>query len=69
MHSHGAVIHFAQPATPLSLGSDRVRPTFAHRRLVDHSHRVRVRMLRSHDLLTAIAQSFLIPLDGFEKTL
>jgi hypothetical protein len=69
MHSHGAVLQFAQPATPLPLHPHSVRPTFVDRRLVDHSYRVRVCMLRSHDSLTTLAQSLLIPLDGFEKTL
>jgi hypothetical protein len=69
MHSHDAVVHFALSATPLPLDSYRVRPAFARRRLVDDSHGVRVPMLGSHDLLTTVAQSPLIPLDGFEKTL
>jgi hypothetical protein len=69
MHSHRAVVYLAARTAPLPLGSHRVRPTFADSRLVDQSHGLRVRMLRSHDLLTTISQSLLIPLDGFEKTL
>jgi hypothetical protein len=69
MHPHDTVIHFALPTAPLPLDAHRVRSAFAHRRLVDDSHGGRMSMLRSHDLLAAIPQSSLIPLDGFEKTL
>jgi hypothetical protein len=69
MDSHDAIVYLAFPAAPLPLGPHGVRPTFAHPRLVDHSHGLRMCMLRSDDLLTTISQSLLIPLDGFKKTL
>jgi len=69
MDSHDAVVHLALSAAPLPLDPHGVHPTFAHPRLVDHSYRLRVGMLKRDESLASVAHSVLIPLDGFKKTL
>jgi hypothetical protein len=69
MHSHDAVLHFASTAAPLALGSHCVRPALGHGRLINHANRLGMSVLASDDLLAPRSQSFLVPLDGFQKTL
>jgi len=69
MHSYDAVLHFASTAAPLPLDAHRVRTAFGHGRLIDDANRFGIRVLVGYDLLAALAQTFFVPLDGFEKSL
>ncbi len=69
MHSHHAVIHFALVTIPLPSHAHRVVAALGNPRLVHHADRVRMSVIFSHDLLTAVVEFFFIPLDGFEETL
>jgi hypothetical protein len=69
MHSHDAVLHFAPTAAPLPLDPRGVRAALGHGRLVNDANGLGMSVLVGHDSLTTLAQSLLIPLDGFKKTL
>jgi hypothetical protein len=69
VHSHHAVLDFAATAAPLPIGPDGVRAGFDRGRLVNHANGFRMRVLLGHQLLATLAQSFFVPLDGFQKTL
>jgi hypothetical protein len=69
MHPHDAILHFAPTAAPLPLGSGRVGAALGRSRLVDQANGLGVGVLTCHDVLATLAQSPLIPLDGFKKSL
>jgi hypothetical protein len=69
MHSHHAVVDLAPVAAPLPSHANRVVAALGNRRLVHHANRVRVTMIFGQELLATVVELFLIPLDGFEKTL
>jgi hypothetical protein len=69
MDSHHAVVQLPAVAIVLSPHADRVVAALADPRFINAADGFRARMIARHNLLTTIAQSFLIPLDRFEKTL
>ena len=69
MHAHHAVVNLAATAQPLPRGPRCVWAALGDTRFVDGSDGLDMRMVLRHDLLTAITQQLLIPLDRFEKTL
>jgi len=69
MHSHHAVVHLPPVAVPLPRDAHRVVAALGDPGLVHHADRLRVSMILGHDLLATVVEFFLIPLDGFEKTL
>ena len=69
MHAHHAIVDLATTAQPLPRGSRRVCAALGDTRFVDESDGLAMCMVLRHDLLTAITQQLLIPLDRFEKTL
>jgi hypothetical protein len=69
MHPHHAVFHLAATAAPLPLGAGRMRTALDYRRLVDDADRLGMGMLAGYQLLATLAQSFLVPLDQFQKSL
>jgi hypothetical protein len=69
MYSHHAVLYLAATAAPLPLRAGRVRAALDHRRFVDDADRLSIGMLAGHQLLAALTQSLLVPLDRFQKPL
>jgi hypothetical protein len=69
MNSHDAVVHLAAVAVVLSPNSHRLGAALGRARLVHDADGLGMSMVSGDDLLTAVAQLFLIPLDRFEKTL
>ena len=69
MHPHHAVVHLPPIAVPLPRDPHRVIATLGDPGLVHHADRLRVGMISGHDLLAAVVELLLIPLDVFEKTL
>jgi hypothetical protein len=69
MHSHHTVLDLAAAAAPLPLCAHRLRAAFGDCRFVDNAHGVGMSMLLDDDLLAALSQPLLVPLDGFQKAL
>jgi hypothetical protein len=69
MNSHHAVVHLAAVAVVLSPNSHRLGTALGRARLVHDADGFGMSMLLGDDLLTAVSQLFLVPLDRFEKTL
>jgi hypothetical protein len=69
MNSHDAVVHLAAVAVVLSSNSHGLCAALGRARLVHDADGVGMSMVLGDDLLTAVSQLFLIPLDRFEKTL
>ena len=64
-----AVLDLAAVAVVLTLHAGRVPAAFGRSRLIDHPQRLGVRVLDGHQLLAAVAETLLVPPDGFEKSL
>jgi hypothetical protein len=69
MDSHDAVVHLAPVAVVLSAHAYRLGAALGRTRLVHDAHGLGMSMVLGDDLLTAVSQLFLVPLDRFEKTL
>jgi hypothetical protein len=69
MNAHDAVVQLAAVAVVLSPHAHRLGAALGRARLVHDADGFGMGVLSGDDLLTAVAQLFLIPLDRFEKTL
>jgi len=69
MHANHTVVDLAATAEPLPRCPRRVFAALGDTRFVDDSDGLDMRMFLRQDLLTAITQLLLIPLDRLEKTL
>jgi hypothetical protein len=69
MHPHHAIIHLPPIAVPLPRDPHRVIATLRSPGLVHHADRLGVGMISGDDLLAAVVEFLLIPLDVFEETL
>ena len=64
-----AVLHFAPVAVVLTLHARGLPAALGRSRLIDHTQRLRVRMLGGHQLLAAVAEPLFVPPDRFQKSL
>jgi len=69
VHAHDAIVNLAAAAVVLSPRADGFAAALRDARLIDAPNRLGMRVLASHDLLTAIAQLLFIPLDRFQEAL
>jgi hypothetical protein len=69
MHSHHAVIDLAAVAVVLPTCADGLAAAFGGAGFVHAADSLGMRMVASHDLLTAVSQFFFIPADRFQKAL
>jgi hypothetical protein len=69
MYSHGAVVDLAAVAVVLPRGTHGFAAALGDAGLVHVANGLGMRVVASHDLLTAISQFIFIPLDRFEETL
>ena len=64
-----AVLDLAAVAVVLPLHTGRVRATLGRSRFINHADRLRISVLARHQLLAAVAEQLLVPLNRFEKPL
>jgi hypothetical protein len=69
MHSHGAVVDLAAVAVVLPRGAHGFAAALGDPGLVHAANGLGMRVVASHNLLTAISQFLFIPLNRFEEPL
>jgi hypothetical protein len=69
MHADDAIVDLAAVAVVLPRRTDGLAPALGRAGLVHAPQGLGMRMVPSHDLLAAVAQSLFIPLDQFQEAL